>query len=1044
MRERRNQLRRTVCGAIVTGVLSGLVVALVELAYVFAMGTGPTAGGARFALYVAMLLTGFGGVIGALEGALVFGLARGAEALGRRRTNEARWTARLYAAVLTPGVALFCAQIFRGRFARTIPFHDGIAVLIGVALLYAIFRGVVLILAARERLRAGAVSPWRARVLGLGLLALAVGLYLADQRVLPRLYPHLHAALAAGTLILVQLGLGVLYLAGQRTGSRLGRLAEPALALSLLLASSAGAVSALAGLSRSQGLRFVALEHTAATQKALALAAGVRLWPRRALGPAAPLTAAPAVAAVKLPQGPRLPGADVFLITIDAVRADHVGAYGYPRPTTPSIDALAKSGVVFDRAYAQVPHTSFSLSTLMTGKYLYSLAALGDRQRHETLPTILRRYGYKTAGFFPPSVFFIDAQKFTAYEESRFDFEYVKYEYLDAARRVDQAIDFLGREQPPHVFVWTHFFEPHEPYDPHPGHVFGTSAMDRYDGEIAYVDEHVGRYVRWIRAHRPNAVIIVSADHGEEFGEHGGHYHATTVYDEQIRVPLVVNAAGVAPRHVPGQAELIDVPSTILGLLDLPLPVRMRGTDLTPWMGDPPAPPEALPAAFGEVEQKKMVVRWPHKLVCDLGRGFCELYDLTSDPAEKRNLVDARPDLVARLRGDLDGWIGSHLAYEQRPEELSGSERRRRALERGRLGDAGAVPELARLLGEPDPATRRAAARLLMTLRVPPARAALVRVLADPDPEVRRWAAAGAAPDSPPARTAALAVLADAAAPEEARLWAAIGLGDAGDTTGVPLLAHAVATSCRVVADGSNADGRCVGQIDPALARDITVLLGTLKDARAVPDLLEARSIVRLRKEAVQALGRIGDRRAAAPLARELTEEPRIEVRAELAAALERLGDPRGVPALAQAFARETEPQVARALFQALCALGGARGAHAADLRRWQAGAHAVALSAARHPGERLDLWLYAAPGARGRVGVRLGAAVVGAVDLEPAERVYTVALPEGVPPRGPLHFTLLPEAGAPRLDTVLLRALKPEPSSRPASQPASAPHAGR
>jgi arylsulfatase A-like enzyme len=1049
--ERRNQPRRTLCGGVVIGVLAGLWLAAVEIAYVLVAGTGAAGHAGRFALVTALLAMCFGGVLGALAGLVAWGAGRLGGLLGKRRVNELTATARVYTVLMTVPVALVCANLFSGRWARTIPLHDALAVVAGLLLLYGGFRVASLTLTLRDRLRRGSLAPRTGTLLGLALLATAIVLYVADQRVFPRLYHYFHNALAFAAYVSALLGLGALFAARQASGSRLGRLAEPGIALCLAVAIVAGGATGLALLSGSQGLRFVVATRTAVGQKLVGVAAALNLGPRRGLGqiPSAPPAAIPStIAPPKLPVGLRTPGADVFLISVDACRADHVGAYGYPRRTTPAIDEVASSGAVFERTYAQVPHTSFSISTMLTGKYLYSLAELGDRQRHETLPVILRRYGYKTAGFFPPSVFFIDAQKFTTYEETRFHFEYVKYEYLDAARRVDQVIQFLESEKPARVFAWTHFFEPHEPYDPHPGFDFGARALDRYDGEIAYVDSQIGRLLKWIRANRPNAVVIVTADHGEEFGEHGGHYHATTLYDEQIRVPLVVSAPGLSARRVPIQAEIIDVPTTILSLLDLPLPARMRGTDLTPWLADLPAEPEAAPPAYAEIEHKKMVVKQNRKLICDLQQGFCELYDLVADPAEKRNLADADKQEVAALRADLDAWIGAHLAYEQGPPELEGPQRRRKALERGRLGDVGAVPELQRLLSDGDVAVRREAARLLLALRAPAARQALTHALADADLEVRRAAQAGAAPLVPAARAAAKGLLAEGQAPAEARLWAAIGLADAGDATGVPLLARAVATSCQIIADGSNADGRCVGQIDPILARDVVLLLGQLKDRRAVPALLEARGNVRLRKEVVQALGEIGDPRVATSLWRELLVEPRIEVRGEIARALGKLGDRSAVPALARAFNRETESSVARELFLALCTLKGvpAGGAQAADLsRRPPAPSVDVALAApGAEPDGRFDLWLrVTTPQTPARLAVKVGQRLLAHVEIGAADTVETLALPaDALPRRGKVRVTFATEQGAPHVVAAWLRALPggPAPASAPASGPASAP----
>src|SRR5262249_52018389 len=122
-------------------------------------------------------------------------------------------------------------------------------------------------------------------------------------------------------------------------------------------------------------------------------------------------------------------GRDLVLVTIDALRADHVSAYGYERKTTPNIDALAARGVRFEHAYCPTPHTSYSIASMMTGKYIKPLLALDTEDDGETWGVQLRRYGYRTAAFYPPAVFFIDEHRFRVMHESAFGFEYVKEEF---------------------------------------------------------------------------------------------------------------------------------------------------------------------------------------------------------------------------------------------------------------------------------------------------------------------------------------------------------------------------------------------------------------------------------------------------------------------------------------------------------------------------------------------------------------------------------------------------------------------------------------
>ena len=208
---------------------------------------------------------------------------------------------------------------------------------------------------------------------------------------------------------------------------------------------------------------------------------------------------------------------------------------------------------------------------------------------------------------------------------------------------MSQIAKFFEQEKPARAFLWVHFFEPHEPYEKRPAHDFGNGDVDRYDSEIAYTDAAVGRLLRYLDKHRPGAIVILTADHGEEFDEHGGRYHGTTLYDEQIRVPLIIAVPGVPPHVVRGPVELVDLAPTVLGLLDIPVPVRMRGTDLGPWLASPPAPDDRLAPAFAEVDEQRMVASARDKLICDVAKGFCAYYDLVADPGERRNLAEAQP-----------------------------------------------------------------------------------------------------------------------------------------------------------------------------------------------------------------------------------------------------------------------------------------------------------------------------------------------------------------------------------------------------------------
>jgi arylsulfatase A-like enzyme len=841
----------------------------------------------------------------AIGACAVFGTALAAAAaaltaLGRRLVGEERAPALTTLVLGGPLVVHDAFALFRGGKAATVPGHVAISLALAAAGL------IGLAMVARLYRRVAARAP----VMGiLALLGAAVAGHAADRMVLPRLYPWFHATLSL--LFLVALVAAVRLALGERvTAERRGspwRRSAPALlavAATVLLFGIS-----LRGLVRSQIVRYVAHERTLLT----ALVLGRLPLPRaRFVAGAdhrrADLTEEP------LPEGPHRPNADVVLITVDALRADHVGAYGYPRAVTPNIDALARRGVRFGRAYAQAPHTSFSVASMLTGKYYPTIARLAPGDPHDPIAEILRRYGWKTAAFYPPAVFFTDAFKLKAYEDNNFRFEYVKYEFLDAFERLDQIAAFFDQEKPRKTFLWLHLFEPHEPYDARPGYSYGKNDIDRYDSEIAYTDAAVGKLLAYLEKRRPGAVVIVTADHGEEFDEHGGRYHGRTLYEEQVRVPLIIAVPGVPPRVVEGPVELIDITPTILGLLDLPIPARMRGTDLGPWLATPPAANARLPPAFAEVADTRMVVSGTDKIICELNWGYCSYYDLRLDPGEQKNLAEERPERVAAIKHLLDEWLDDHVRFEPQmvrgPANPDGGDVPK-AIERGRLGDLGAVTDLAAMLRSAQPVkVRREAARLLVALppRVETREAVLAALEAD-DGEVRSWAAVAAARlgDVPSHERLVALVRVPSADPaaRELRVQAALALAHRRDPSGVPVLAEAL--------------DHCEQEV--LLCQLIIQKLGSLRDRRAVPALLKHLPEVQNRREMVEALGDIGDPGVAETLVERLHSDEYVPVRAEAAVALAKVRGPAAVAGLQRSLRHEHEPSVLAAARAALAAL---------------------------------------------------------------------------------------------------------------------------
>lgn len=707
-------------------------------------------------------------------------------------------------------------------------------------------------------------------IAALGAGAAAVS-WLADAFVLPRLYPAFHVALWLATF---------LAFAATSLLVRRRRAEGPAalVAIVLAVASIAWAPYAARAVRAEDNLRRILLERAPILGRAVVLAN--RLAPAELDEEDG--ASAETLSSLRSRRGARSldwHGRDVVLVTIDALRADHVSAYGYPRPTTPNIDALAARGARFERAYCPTPHTSYSIASMMTGTYMKPLLALGGDDASETWAVMLRRYGYRTAAFYPPAVFFIDEHRFRRLRDEHLGFEYNKEEFADTSLRRAQLQHYLTatpKDKP--VFLWVHLFEPHEPYEAHPEFLFeGDPRVDAYDSEIAAADAFVGELVRLMEEHRPpGAVFMVTADHGEEHGDHGGRYHGTTVYEEQVRVPLVVAAPGVSPRVISPPAQTIDLLPTVLAALDVPIPPRLRGRDLGPLLvGAEDATEQGL--AFAETDDYTLVARGADRLVCARKIGSCTLFDISRDPRQEQAIVD-RPERVAELRK-----LTAAIERETGKVEASTLPD---ALRRGLQGDVDAAEDVAALLDDARVDIRRLAARCAFQLAAQGMTPQLERAEAhDDDPEVRRWSSLALLRLGRGFETERLEVVTkdllgggqDAAA----TYAAALALAEHGDARGEDTL---IARWSASFVPGARAPGEIQD------ARDLLRAFATIRSTSAVPLLIRSLADVRLRPHVVEALAAIGDDRARPPLLRAFTEERYVHLRGPEARALAKLG----------------------------------------------------------------------------------------------------------------------------------------------------------
>ncbi len=609
----------------------------------------------------------------------------------------------------------------------------------------------------------------------LGLLGLSATLAGLDARAYVRLYPAIHSALAVLSVSSAGLAWGLL-LAGRWRLQRSAALLAGALALAgppLLVRD------ALARAGQSARVRMALLETYPLSREILALILRT-----------SPVWAASPVGACSRRSSPspgllRLDRADIVLVTVDALRPDRIGCYGQSR-LTPKLDRLCRKAVRFERAYCHAPHSSFSLAALQTGRPVRSLAALGAALP-PTLAELLGRWGYETAAFCPSGVFYTEGKKLEAYWRRRFGFAWLDsngYDARELTRRALAKLRGLRRSDRP-FYLWVHYFDVHAPYRFHPGLTRGRSPRQRYDGEVAYVDGPLSEFLRAaLRSERPT-VVLLAADHGEEFGEHGGTYHGSSLYDEQVRVPLLFWIPGLEGRVVAQPVSLVDVVPTLADLVGLPAAQELLARSLVPLLVGRSG--EVRPV-HAEVTTKKMILRGRFKLIWDTWRQVVELYDLQEDPHEKRNLADEEPGRVQALMGLLQAHLGE---LSRRWRDVP------RALALARLGDPQAAEALCRLLLDrrARSAHRQEAARRLAKLPGRCGRRALGRALRDRDRAVAAEAAIALGELRAAEARPHLLKLLDVAVPPALRHRAAIAAGRLGMPEAEPYLELALASA---------------------------------------------------------------------------------------------------------------------------------------------------------------------------------------------------------------------------------------------------------
>jgi choline-sulfatase len=369
---------------------------------------------------------------------------------------------------------------------------------------------------------------------------------------------------------------------------------------------------------------------------------------------------------------------NVILITIDTVRADHVGCYGAKNIQTPTLDALGRDGVIFERAISQVPLTWPSHGAILTGLYPFQngvqdFTGQPLESRFRSVAQAFKQQGYVTGAVV--SSFVLDrswglARGFDFYDDAFSPDQFLHRDLGLVDRRagesVTRAVAWLKKNPRRPFFFWLHLYDPHSPYDP-PEPFHSEYKNHLYDGEIAYADHELGRMIAWLKQNQlyTQSLIVFLSDHGESLGEHGEHEHGFFVYNPTVHIPLIVKppaGSGIRPGRVSRPVETVAVAPTLIqaaGIHDsiekqFPVPGLFKAA-VTP-------PDESYSETFYPFSS----FGWSPLHALETSRYHYidaptpELYDLTADPEEKNNLAPDQTAVVSVLKDKLKTRLQDH------------------------------------------------------------------------------------------------------------------------------------------------------------------------------------------------------------------------------------------------------------------------------------------------------------------------------------------------------------------------------------------------
>jgi len=418
---------------------------------------------------------------------------------------------------------------------------------------------------------------------------------------------------------------------------------------------------------------------------------------------------------------------NIVLIALDTQRADHLGCYGYAKPTSPFIDSVARRGVLFERCYAPNIPTHPSFTTMLSGKeaITHNIINIGGgvplAEGVRLLPEILREQGYATAAVDSMGRHFSHGfDEYVGYEWDRSNPTVLRKAETVTAKALP-VIERLKEGEKP-FFLFLHYWDPHTPYLPPPGYTrrfyprdgdpcdVENHSMDEawtwepfkwyfhdwmpgvtdadyvinlYDGETAYMDRQLRRVFQALSPVRRDTLVIITADHGEVLNEQLGYFDHHGLYEGNIHVPLILYWPGKLPagRRVPGFVQNVDLAPTLLEVAGLRDHDNMEGISLLPsvfGLREGNYDDVYLSEATWEVKRALRTPDW--KFIASIeqdphGRPMQELFDLRTDPTEQHNLAQTNPEQARALEARLDAWVTGRLhetGRDQDPARVQG------------------------------------------------------------------------------------------------------------------------------------------------------------------------------------------------------------------------------------------------------------------------------------------------------------------------------------------------------------------------------------